>query len=229
MQKLLGSLFIMKTFKTFIDQEKKQAYFQELMGFIDYEYQTKTIFPPKDQIYSCLNACDQAKIRVVILGQDPYHEFNQANGLAFSVNKGVKIPPSLRNIYKELNDDVGCPIPSHGDLTSWAKQGVLLLNTVLTVQEGKANSHQKRGWEVFTDNLIKYIASFDQPLVFILWGKNAQEKAKIIGNKHLIIKSNHPSPLSAYRGFFGSRPFSKTNEYLIKNGLKPIDWEIKDV
>ena len=197
--------------------------------FDEKEYETKTIYPPKKQIFRALNLCDFDDVKVVILGQDPYHEPHQANGLAFSVTKDVRIPPSLVNIYKEIHDDLGLPIPNHGDLTYWAKQGVLLLNNVLTVERGKANSHKGLGWETFTLNIVRYLNEREKPLVFILWGKNAIEKKKYIDSRHLVLTSVHPSPLSAYRGFFGSRPFSKTNEFLIKNGMTPIDWSIPNV
>lgn len=229
MRKLSVSLFIMKTFKDIVIAEKKKAYFQDLRNFLKEEYATKNIYPPQKQVLRSLALFELKDLKVVIIGQDPYHERGQANGLAFSVNPGVRIPPSLQNMYKELEDDLGIPAANNGDLTAWAKQGVLLLNNVLTVQEGRANSHKDHGWEIFTENVIKEIAQLDQPIVFILWGRNAQSKEKIIGNKHYIIKSNHPSPLSAYRGFFGSRPFSRTNAYLKSKGLKEIDWKIDDV
>ena len=207
----------MNRFKTIVEIESQK------------EYEIKTIYPPKEQIFRALNLCDFDDVKVVILGQDPYHEPHQANGLAFSVTKDVRIPPSLVNIYKEIHDDLGLPIPNHGDLTYWAKQGVLLLNNVLTVERGKANSHKGLGWETFTLNIVRYLNEREKPLVFILWGKNAIEKKKYIDSRHLVLTSVHPSPLSAYRGFFGSRPFSKTNEFLIKNGMTPIDWSIPNV
>ena len=170
---------------------------------------------------------DYEDIKVVIIGQDPYHELHQANGLAFSVNKGVRIPPSLVNIYKEAHNDVGIDIPNHGDLTAWAKQGVLLLNTVLTVEKGCANSHKGKGWEIFTDHIIEEMNKREKPVVFILWGRQAENKASMIDtNKHCVITSAHPSPLSAHRGFFGSKPFSRTNEFLVSQGIEPIDWRI---
>ena len=219
----------MSKFKEMMDREFEKDYFSKLKDIIDKEYDCKTIFPPKDMIFRALDLCDYDDVKVVILGQDPYHEVNQANGLAFSVTKEVKIPPSLVNIYKELKDDLGIEIANHGDLTKWAKQGVLLLNNVLTVEEGKANSHKGLGWETFTLNVIRYLNERDKPLVFILWGKNAIEKKKYIDDHHLVLTSVHPSPLSAYRGFFGSKPFSKTNEFLIANGIEPIDWRIDNV
>ncbi len=218
----------MKTFKTIIQEESRQPYYQDLHAFVEQEYRSHTIFPPHGQIYHAFNYCDYNDIKVVIIGQDPYHEVHQANGLAFSVNKGVRIPPSLVNIYKEAHEDVGIPIPSHGDLTSWAEQGVLLLNTVLTVEEGKANSHKGKGWEVFTDHIIEVMNEREKPLVFILWGRQAIDKSRMIDQKkHKVITSVHPSPLSAHRGFFGSKPFSKANEFLISQGEKPIDWRVE--
>lgn len=189
------------------------------------EYDKKIIYPLKNCIFNALKLTSYKDTKVVIVGQDPYHEENQAHGLSFSVQKGVKVPPSLKNIYKELNSDLGVPIRSDGDLTEWAKQGVLLLNAVLTVEKGKAGSHRNLGWESLTDYIIRVLNSKDKPIVFILWGNFAKEKAKLItNNKHCIISSPHPSPFSAYSGFFGSKPFSKTNEFLINNNLKPIDW-----
>ena len=199
----------MNRFKTIVEIESQKEYYQKLHQIIEKEYETKTIYPPKQQIFRALNLCDFDDIKVVILGQDPYHEPHQANGLAFSVTKDVRIPPSLVNIYKEIHDDLGLPIPHHGDLTYWAKQGVLLLNNVL--------------------NVVRYLNEREKPLVFILWGKNAIEKKKYIDSRHLVLTSVHPSPLSAYRGFFGSKPFSKTNAFLIKNGMTPIDWSNPDV
>ena len=210
-----------------LSEEFDKPYYQKLRAFLDEEYNSKTIYPLAKNIYTALRLTSYKDTRVVILGQDPYHEPNQAHGLAFSVNKGVVIPPSLINIYKELHDDLGCDIPDHGFLTKWAKQGVLLLNTVLTVQAHKANSHKGKGWEEITDTIIKKLNEKDDPVVFILWGANARSKKQFINNpKHLIIESVHPSPLSAYNGFFGSRPFSRTNEFLRNNNLKEIDWQI---
>lgn len=219
----------MRKFKAIVEKEFEKDYYQQLHSYIEKEYQTKTIYPPKEQIFRALNLCDYDDVKVVILGQDPYHEPHQANGLAFSVTKDVPIPPSLQNIYKELYGDLGIVPPHHGDLTSWAKQGVLLLNNVLTVERGKANSHRGLGWETFTLNIVRYLNLREKPLVFILWGKNAIEKKKYIDARHLVLTSPHPSPLSAYRGFFGSKPFSQTNQFLIKNGIEPIDWSIQDV
>ncbi|MBR3265064.1 MAG: uracil-DNA glycosylase [Erysipelotrichaceae bacterium] len=211
-----------------LGEEFDKEYYQQLRRFLDAEYKSKTIYPLPQFIYTALKLTPYKDTKVVILGQDPYHEPNQAHGLAFSVNKGVMVPPSLQNIYKELHDDLGCSIPNHGFLISWAKQGVLLLNTVLTVQAHRANSHRGQGWEELTDTIIRKINAKDEPVVFILWGSNARSKKAFITNKkHLILESVHPSPLSAYNGFFGSRPFSKTNNFLIANGEDPIDWQIR--
>lgn len=189
------------------------------------EYDIKTIYPPKDYIFNALKLTNYENTKVVIVGQDPYHGENQAHGLSFSVQKGIKLPPSLQNIYKELESDLGIKPRLDGDLTGWAKQGVLLLNAVLTVEKDKAGSHRNWGWELLTDYIIKVLNKKDTSVVFILWGNFAKEKAKLITNpKHFIIISPHPSPFSAYSGFFGSKPFSKTNNYLIKNNLEPIDW-----
>ena len=211
-----------------LKDEFDKDYYQNLRTFLDQEYKSKTIYPKPQYIYNALRLTSYKDTKVVILGQDPYHEPNQAHGLAFSVNKGVDIPPSLINIYKELNSDLGCDIPDHGNLQSWAKQGVLLLNSVLTVQAHKANSHKDKGWENITDTIISKLNDKDTPVVFILWGNNARSKKKLITNsKHLILESVHPSPLSAYNGFFNSKPFSKTNSFLIASRLNPIDWQIK--
>lgn len=189
------------------------------------EYDIKTIYPPKDYIFNALKLTNYENTKVVIVGQDPYHGENQAHGLSFSVQKGIKLPPSLQNIYKELESDLGIKPRLDGDLTGWAKQGVLLLNAVLTVEKDKAGSHRNLGWELLTDYIIKVLNKKDTSVVFILWGNFAKEKAKLITNpKHFIIISSHPSPFSAYSGFFGSNPFSKTNNYLAKNNLTPIDW-----
>ena len=194
------------------------------------EYATRQIFPPADDIFNAFHLTPLHEVKVVILGQDPYHNDGQAHGLCFSVKPDVDIPPSLVNIYQELHDDLGCYIPNNGYLTKWAKQGVLMLNTVLTVRAHQANSHRGMGWEQFTDAAIRILNEQDRPIVFILWGSPAQKKAQMLNNpKHLILKAPHPSPLSAYRGFFGSRPFSQTNEFLVKNGLEPIDWQIENV
>lgn len=189
------------------------------------EYETKTIFPLKDDIFNSLKYTDFNNVKVVIMGQDPYHGEGEAHGLSFSVKKSVRIPPSLQNIYKELYTDLNIKPKEHGELTGWARQGVLLLNAVLTVEKDKASSHKGLGWELLTDYIIKVLNKKDDPIVFILWGRFARDKKKFITNpKHLIIESAHPSPLSAYNGFFGSKPFSKTNEFLVKNKKEPIDW-----
>ena len=202
--------------------------FKKFIQLINNEYKTKTIFPPKNYVFNALKLTSYANTKVVIVGQDPYHGVGEAHGLSFSVPEGIKLPPSLQNIYKELNDDLGIPIANTGDLTKWAKEGVLLLNAVLTVEKDKAASHRNLGWERLTDYIIKVLNQKEEPVVFILWGNFAKEKAKLITNpNHLIIKSAHPSPLSAYNGFFGSKPFSKTNNYLKSIGLKEIDWNIK--
>lgn len=217
-------------FRTMIDYEKQQPYYDKLKDYVDNEYQTQTVFPPRKKVFNCFNFRDYDDIKVVILGQDPYHGENQANGLAFSVEKGIPFPPSLVNIFKEAMDDVGIEKPTHGDLSFWAQQGVLLLNTVLTVRAHQAHSHANQGWEVFTDHIIERMNEREKPVVFILWGAHAIKKESMIDtSKHCVIKSVHPSPLSAYRGFFGSKPFSKTNEFLMKQGEKPIDWSVKDV
>ena len=213
-----------------LGDEFDKPYYKNLRKFLDEEYKTKTIYPLPQNIYAALRLTTYKDTKVVILGQDPYHEENQAHGLSFSVNKGIDIPPSLLNIYKELNNDLNCYIPNNGYLIKWAKQGVLLLNAVLTVEAHKANSHKGKGWEELTDTIIKNLNEKDEPIVFILWGRNARDKAKYITNKkHLIIESAHPSPLSAYNGFFGSRPFSRTNDFLTKNKMLPIDWQIENI
>ena len=210
--------------------EFRKPYYRKLFETVGREYRTAAVYPPADDIFNAFHLTPLPDVKVVILGQDPYHEPGQAHGLSFSVMPGVEIPPSLVNIYQELHDDLGCKIPNNGCLTKWARQGVLLLNTVLTVRAQRAFSHKDIGWQEFTDAAIRVLAGQDRPLVFILWGRPAQQKASMITNpRHLILKSPHPSPLSAYRGFFGSRPFSKTNAYLEANGLKPIDWQIENV
>ena len=202
--------------------------FHKFMKIVDHEYETKTIFPPHDHIFEALKLTPYENVKVVIMGQDPYHGVGEAHGLSFSVQKGVKVPPSLQNIYKELYDDLGIPPASHGDLTNWAKEGVLMLNAVLTVIKDTPASHRKLGWERLTDYIIRLLNEKEEPVVFILWGNFAKEKAKYITNpRHLVLTSPHPSPFSARYGFFGSKPFSKTNEFLRKNGLKEIDWCIK--
>ena len=201
--------------------------FKKFYNSILDEYNKKTIFPPKDYIFNALKLTSYKDTKVVIVGQDPYHGINEAMGLSFSVNKGIKIPPSLQNIYQELYNDLGIPPKNHGDLTGWAKQGVLLLNAVLTVEKDKAASHRNKGWEPLTNYIIKVLNVKEEPIVFILWGNFAKEKAKLITNpKHLIITSPHPSPFSAYSGFFGSKPFSRTNNFLEKNKMTTIDWSL---
>lgn len=205
----------------------EQPYYLRLRQFLINEYRTRTIYPDMYDIFNALHLTPYAETKVVILGQDPYHGPGQAHGLSFSVKLGVKPPPSLQNIFKELHDDLGCPIPDHGNLEYWARQGVLLLNTVLTVRRGQANSHRGKGWEQFTDRVIEVLNEREKPLVFILWGRNAQAKKVMIDtDRHLVIESAHPSPYSAHQGFFGSRPFSRANEFLQKNGIPPIDWAI---
>ena len=205
--------------------EFSKEYYLKIREFLKVEYKTRVIYPPMFDIFNALKYTSYENTRVVILGQDPYHEEGQAHGLSFSVKRGVKVPPSLVNIYKELKNDLGVNTPSHGDLSSWAVQGVLLLNATLTVRQGMANSHQNIGWSIFTDQVIKLLNESNNPTVFILWGGNARSKRKYITNpKHLIIESAHPSPLSAYNGFFGSRPFSRANDFLEKNGRGSIDW-----
>ena len=210
--------------------EFKKPYYKKLFETVNEEYRTHQIFPPADDIFNAFHLTPLKDVKVVILGQDPYHNVGQAHGLCFSVKPDVEIPPSLVNIYKELQDDCGCEIPNNGYLTKWAKQGVLLLNTVLTVRAHQANSHRGIGWEEFTDAAIRVLNEQDRPMVFILWGRPAQMKKSMLTNpNHLIIESPHPSPLSAYRGFFGSRPFSRTNKYLKEHGLKEIDWQIENI
>jgi len=213
-----------------LGEEFRKPYYKTLYEFVKKEYNTKQVFPPADDIFNAFHLTPLSKVKVVIIGQDPYHEPGQAHGLCFSVKPGVAAPPSLVNIYKELADDLGCYTPNNGYLEKWAKQGVLMLNTVLTVQAHSANSHRGRGWEEFTDAAIRALNTQDRPIVFILWGKPAQSKKSMLNNpNHLILEAPHPSPLSAYRGFFGSKPFSKTNRFLIGNGEAPIDWQIENI
>jgi uracil-DNA glycosylase len=212
-----------------LQSQFEKPYFQALSTFVTSAYETNLCFPPKNQIFSALNYCPFNKVKVVIIGQDPYHDNGQANGLCFSVNKGIKIPPSLVNIYQELATDVDFRIPDHGDLSSWARQGVLLLNDTLTVQAHKAGSHQKQGWSIFTDHIIELLSEAQEGLVFMLWGGFAQKKGKLIDRqKHLVLTAGHPSPLSANRGYwFGNKHFSKCNHYLVERGKKPIDWSLE--
>ena len=211
--------------KEFLSYEFQKSYFLELQSFIENEYVTKTIYPAQENIFRAFNLLALDKVKVVIIGQDPYHGKDQGNGLAFSVYENIKIPPSLKNIYKELVDDMDCPIPRNGDLSSWARQGILMINSVLTVEETKANSHKGKGWEIFTDRVIEKLSLDFEHIVFILWGGPSQKKEVLIdSDKHLVLKAPHPSPLSSYRGFFGSKPFSKTNEYLKKHKRGEIEW-----
>ena len=208
--------------------EFKKPYYRKLYETVKHEYETKQIFPDANDIFNAFEFTPLSKVKAVILWQDPYHNVGQAHGLCFSVRRGVAIPPSLVNIYQELHDDLGCTIPNHGCLEKWARQGVLMLNTVLTVRAHQANSHRGIGWEEFTDAAIKALDEQDRPIVFILWGAPAQRKKAMLHNpKHLILEAPHPSPLSAFRGFFGSRPFSKTNAFLEAHGVEPIDWQIE--
>lgn len=216
---------IEESWKKELHDEWSKDYFVRLTNFVRNEYATKQIFPPGRQIFAAFNATPFNEVKVVILGQDPYHDVGQANGLCFSVNDGIQFPPSLRNIFQEIHNDIGSPIPQSGDLTRWAKQGVLLLNATLTVEAHKAASHQRQGWEQFTDEVISHLSNHRQNLVFILWGSYAISKRSLIDpDKHLILTSVHPSPLSAYRGFFGNKHFSKTNNYLVEHGKTPITW-----
>ena len=210
--------------------EFSKAYYARLYQTVRKEYTNFVVYPPADDIFNAFSLTPLGKVKVVILGQDPYHGDGQAHGLAFSVRKDVAIPPSLVNIYQELHDDLGCSIPNHGCLEKWAEQGVLLLNTVLTVRAHEAFSHRGIGWEEFTDAAIRVLNTQDRPIVFMLWGRPAQAKEQLLNNpRHLILKAAHPSPLSAFRGFFGSRPFSKANKFLEENGAEPVDWQIDPV
>jgi len=211
-----------------LQDEFKKEYFENLMNFVKNEYKTKTIYPKQNEVFNAFRYTDFDNVKVVILGQDPYHGPNQAEGLSFSVSNEVLKPPSLKNIFKELESDLKIPFPEHNSLKKWAKEGVLLLNAVLTVEEHKPTSHKDKGWEIFTDDIIKILNKRDTPTVFILWGAYARSKRELITNpKHLVIESAHPSPFSARNGFFGSKPFSKTNNFLKKNNIKEIDWSIE--
>ena len=211
-----------------LQDEFKKEYFENLMNFVKNEYKTKTIYPKQNEVFNAFRYTDFDNVKVVILGQDPYHGPNQAEGLSFSVSNEVIKPPSLKNIFKELESDLKIPYPEHNSLKKWAKEGVLLLNAVLTVEEHKPTSHKDKGWEIFTDDIIKILNKRDIPTAFILWGAYARDKKSLITNpKHLIIESAHPSPFSARNGFFGSKPFSKANEFLKKNNIKEIDWRIE--
>ena len=216
----------MTTWNEILAEEMQKDYYQELQAFVQKRRAEVRVFPEEKNVFNALELTPFESVKVVILGQDPYHGFGQAHGLSFSVQKGIPLPPSLKNIYKELQEDIGGDLPTEGDLTHWAKQGVLLLNTVLTVEEGNANSHKGMGWERLTNHLIESLNELKHPVIFILWGKPAQDKEKLITNSnHVILKAPHPSPLSAYRGFFGSKPFSRVNDILMQQGQSPIRWK----
>ncbi len=213
-----------------LNPEFRKPYYAKLFQFVKEEYNTTQVFPPADDIFTAFHLTPLSQVKVVIIGQDPYHNVGQAHGLCFSVKPDVEIPPSLVNIYQELHEDLGCYIPNNGYLVKWARQGVLMLNTVLTVRAHQANSHHGKGWEQFTDAAIRALNEQNRPIVFILWGRPAQMKESMLNNpNHLILKAPHPSPLSAYRGFFGSKPFSQTNNFLQSHGIDPIDWQIENV
>lgn len=213
-----------------LKKEFSKPYYKDLFEFVKNEYSTTVVYPPADDIFNAFHFTPLKDVKVLLLGQDPYHNVHQAHGLSFSVLPGNDIPPSLKNIYQELHDDLGCYIPNNGYLKKWADQGVLLLNTVLTVRAHQANSHQGKGWEQFTDAVIEAVNAQDRPIVIFLWGAPACRKAKMLTNpKHLVLKAPHPSPLSAYRGFFGCKHFSKANEFLKANGVEPIDWQIENI
>jgi len=220
----------MNHFKDIIEEESKKDYYIKLHEFVENEYATKTIYPPKENIFFALKNTPYEYVKVVIIGQDPYHGEGEAHGMCFSVNPGIKTPPSLQNIYKEIRRDLGCKIPNNGYLLKWARQGVLLLNAVLTVQKDTPASHQGKGWEIFTDRIIEEINKKDTPVVFLLWGNFAKQKASLITNpKHLVLTSSHPSPFAVRYGFDGCSHFSKTNDFLTKTGQAPIDWQIDDI
>lgn len=219
------NLKLEKSWKSRLNEEFSKPYFIGLSEFVRNEYEAGTCYPPAHEIFSAFDHCPFDRVKVVIIGQDPYHGPDQANGLCFSVKKGVKIPPSLKNIFKEIHADLGLPIPQHGDLTRWAEQGVLLLNATLTVRAHTAGSHQKKGWEKFTDAVIKKLNEEKEHIVFLLWGNYAQNKGAFIDtNKHKVLRSAHPSPLSAYNGFIGNKHFSMTNDYLSQHGIEPVQW-----
>ena len=219
-----------KGWENILAEEFKKPYYKELYKKIKTEYDTKVVYPPSEEIFTAFNLTDIDKVKVLILGQDPYHEPGQAHGLSFSVKPGIQTPPSLQNIYKELHDEMGLYIPNNGFLTKWADQGVMMLNTVLTVRAHSANSHKGIGWEEFTDAAIRALNEQDRPIVYMLWGSNAQSKERMLDNKkQLVLKAPHPSPLSAYRGFFGCNHFIKCNEFLRENGLEEIDWQIENI
>lgn len=221
---------VISSFREVLDREKEKEYFKELTQFIDNEYATKKIFPERQNVMNSMKYTPYKKVKVVIVGQDPYHGEGEAHGLCFSVNPGIKVPPSLQNIYKELKRDLGLNIPNNGYLLKWAKEGVLMLNSVLTVVKDTPGSHRKKGWEIFTDEVIKAVNEKDTPVVFLLWGAYAKEKKSLITNPiHLVLESSHPSPFSVRNGFDGCSHFSKTNEFLKSNGLEPIDWQIENI
>ncbi|MBO6133596.1 MAG: uracil-DNA glycosylase [Lachnospiraceae bacterium] len=224
---------VMNDWLPVLEPEFKKPYYKELYNFVKKEYKERVIYPPAKDIFNCLHFTPLSKVKVVILGQDPYHNPNQAHGLAFSVLPEVpwnEVPPSLKNIYKEISDDIGCRVPNNGYLKKWADEGVLLLNTVLTVRQGAANSHQGRGWENFTDRIVSAVNALDRPIVYMLWGRNARSKAWMLDNpRSLVLEAAHPSPLSANKGFFGCRHFSKCNAFLKEACVEPIDWQIEDV
>ncbi|MDN4619508.1 uracil-DNA glycosylase [Paenibacillus sp. PsM32] len=213
-----------------LKDEMEKPYFQQLMTWLDQEYEEAVVYPPRDLIFQAFRLTPYAEVKAVILGQDPYHGAGQAEGLSFSVMPGVRVPPSLRNIYIELKEDLNIPTPNHGSLVQWGKEGVLLLNTALTVRESKPASHRGKGWEQFTDAVIHVLNDRSEPMVFLLWGNHAAEKESFIDQeRHLIIRSAHPSPFAARKGFFGSKPFSRTNEFLEQHGERPIDWHIPNI
>ena len=219
---------IEESWRQILQPEFDKPYFELLTTFVRQQYQTRQCFPPARLIFNAFDSCPFNQVRVVIIGQDPYHDVGQAHGLCFSVKKGVVPPPSLVNIFKELESDCGCEIPSHGYLADWAAQGVLLLNTVLTVRGGQPNSHKGMGWEIYTDNVIRKLNERSRPMVFMLWGSNARsKKVYLTSPQHLILEAPHPSPLSAYRGFFGCGHFSKANRFLAEHGMEPVDWQLR--
>ena len=221
---------MIESFREVLEKEKEKEYFKELTKFVDEEYATKQIFPERENVMNSMKYTPYKKVKVVIVGQDPYHGEGEAHGLCFSVNPGIKIPPSLKNIYKELNRDLGLYIPNNGYLLKWAKEGVLMLNAVLTVVKDTPGSHRGKGWEIFTDEVIKAVNEKDTPVVFLLWGAYAKEKKKLITNPiHLVLESSHPSPFSVRNGFDGCSHFSKTNEFLKSHGLEEIDWQIENI
>lgn len=216
-----------QTWREFVEHEAEQSYFRRLMNRVDAERQKFDVYPPREDMFSCFAACPLDSVKVVIIGQDPYHGPGQAHGMSFSVRPGVKLPPSLQNIFKELVDDVGGEMPTSGYLEPWAKQGVLLMNTAWSVRRGQAGSHADYGWAEFSQHVLQLLNDYDQPLVFILWGAHAQKVGQVVTDpKHLKIATAHPSPFSAQRGFFGSKPFSRANDFLVKNNRKPVDWTL---